>query len=181
MQPNLWRVKQEAYGRVRGLGLETHLIELETYGVTVLPPEMIGIARHLERLRAAILRVAHARTGVAHDIDTGAHGVLDVMGANDAQYILFALLAEDRVFEEVACCEHTLALIEYYLGVHCRLSSVASFVKWANPVGYGEHLGLHCDGGDYPPPLPGTSTRREHELDSHRLHARQWRLLRGAR
>ena len=141
-----------AYQRIKERGLTEHLEELEAYGLTVIPPEKIGGDR-LERMRAAMLRIAEERTGVKHDLETGAHGTLIGEGNNRSQYILYTFFEKDPVFEEIVQHPMTLPLIEYYLGVDCQLSSLTSFVKWQDPVGYGPTLGMHDDTGLYRGPV----------------------------
>ena len=61
MTPQPWSQLQTvspAYQRIKELGLLEHLEELEAYGLTVIPPEKVGGDRLLERMRAAILRIA---------------------------------------------------------------------------------------------------------------------------
>ncbi len=138
-----------AYQRIKERGLTEHLEELEAYGLTVIPPEKLGDTRILERARDAILRIAGERTGVKHDIETGEHGTLHQIGTNKSQYILFTFFEKDPVFEEIVQHSMTLPLIEYFLGVDCQLSSLCSFIKWQDPVGYGETLGMHDDSALY--------------------------------
>lgn len=146
-----------AYKLIRELGLERNLEELEAYGLTVVTPEQIGQPRIAERARAAVLRIAGERTGVKHDIETGSHGTMDVVGANQSQYLLFSFLEEDAVFEEIVQHPVTLPLIDYYLGEECQLSSLTCFIKWPDATGYGPNLGLHNDSGLYRSgPLPTT-------------------------
>ena len=146
-----------AYRLIKERGLTRNLEELEAYGLTVLTPEQIGEPPILERARAAVLKIAEEVTGVAHDIETGAHGKLEGKGANNSQYLLYAFLEKARVFEEIVQHRMTLPLIDYYLGSNCQLSSLTCFVKWADPVGYGPGLGLHDDSGLYQAgPLPAT-------------------------
>jgi len=138
-----------AYRLIKERQLTGHLEELEAYGLTVITPEQIGEPRVLERARDAVLRIAQERTGVKHNVETGAHGTLDGQGTNDSQYLLFAFLEEDKVFEEIVQHSQTLPLIEYYLGANCQLSSLTCFIKWQNEIGYGPTLGLHSDSGLY--------------------------------
>ncbi len=148
-----------AYRTIRERGLEKNLEELEAYGLTVITPEQLGEPRILERARAAVLRIAEERTGVRHDIETGAHGTVEEgrAGSTDCQYLLFSFLEEDPVFEEIIQHPMTLPLVEYYLGEHCQVSSLTSFIKWSDAVGYGPGLGLHNDSGLYRAgPLPAT-------------------------
>ena len=147
-----------AYRLIKELGLEKNLTELEAYGLTIITPEQIGDPSVAERARQAVLRIAEARTGVKHDVETGAHGAMDVMGANDSQYLLYSFLEEDTVFEEIMQHKMTLPIIDYYLGEDCQLSSLTCFIKWQNPQGYGPSLGLHDDSALYRAgPLPGGS------------------------
>ena len=138
-----------AYKLIKERGLTKNLEELEAYGLTVISPEQLGEPRILERAREAILRIAEQRTGVQHDIETGKHGKLDGAGSNDSQYLLYAFLEKDPVFEEIIQHASTLPLIEYYLGANCQLSSLTCFIKWKNDIGYGPNLGLHSDSGLY--------------------------------
>ena len=144
-----------AYQMIKERGLSEHLEELHAYGLTVLLPEELGDPSLLERARAALLRLAEQRTGVKHDLETGAHGRIHNIGTNKGQYLLFALLEHDRVFEEIIQHPKTLSLVEYFLGPRCQLSSLVSFLKWQEPEGYGETLGLHDDTRLYDGPLPG--------------------------
>ena len=90
-----------AFKLIQERGLTRNLEELEAYGLTVITPEQLGEPRVLERAREAILRLADERTGVEHDIQTGAHGTLDGQGSNDSQYLLYAFLEKDPVFEKI--------------------------------------------------------------------------------
>jgi ectoine hydroxylase-related dioxygenase (phytanoyl-CoA dioxygenase family) len=144
----------KSWGAIDAKGLTHHLQELLNYGLTIIPPEAISIDNHLERMRDAVLRIAEEQTGVEHVIETGQHGSRDVMGTNESQYLLYAFLEKDPVFEEVITCPQTLPLIEYFLGQACQLSSLTAFVKWKGAKGYGEGLGLHNDSGLAPQPLP---------------------------
>ena len=47
-----------------------------------------------------------------------------------------------------------MPLIEYYLGESCLLSSLTSFLKWQDEIGYGETLGLHNGSALARPPHP---------------------------
>jgi hypothetical protein len=50
------------------LDLERHLLEMHTYGVTIIPPEVVGAGALIDRLRDAILRVLADR----HDLEVPA-------------------------------------------------------------------------------------------------------------
>lgn len=146
-----------AYREICERGLERNLEELEAFGLTVITPEQIGDPSLVERAREAILRIAEERTGVIHDIETGTHGKLEGAGSNASQYLLYAFLEKDPVFEQIPVHPTTLPLIDYYLGPGCQLSSLTSFIKWQDDVGYGPGLGLHDDSSAYRAgPLPAT-------------------------
>ena len=144
-----------AYKLIQEHGLAQNLEELEAYGLTVITPTQLGEPDLLARAREAILEIAQARTGVVHELASNAHGELSGQGSNDSQYLLYAILEQDPVFEEIIQHRLTMPLIEYYLGATCQLSSLTSFVKWQNEVGYGATLGLHDDSSLYQNgPLP---------------------------
>ena len=48
----------------RRLGLEKHLLDMHTYGVTVIPPEIVAAGELIDRMRDGILRVLAER----HDL-----------------------------------------------------------------------------------------------------------------
>ena len=50
------------------LDIERHLLEMHTYGVTIIPPETLGAGDLIDRLRDGILRVLAER----HEIDAHA-------------------------------------------------------------------------------------------------------------
>ena len=133
---------------IKQRGLTGNLEELEAYGLTVITPDQLGEPPVLKRARDAILALAEERTGVRHDIETGAHGTLDSTGSNPNQYLLYAFLERDPVFEEIVRHPATLPLVEYYLGADCQLSSLTSFIKWQNESGDGPK-GLHSDSALY--------------------------------
>lgn len=147
-------VAKKSDKRIEDAGLKKNLEELETDGWTAITPEQMGPNDIFDRAREAVLRIAEERTGIKHDVETGEHGTLSVLGANQAQYLLYCLLEHDPVFEEIAQHALALPLIEHYLGRSCLLSSLTSFVKWQNDIGYGETLGLHNDSALAPPPHP---------------------------
>ena len=133
------------YQVIRERGLSKNLEELDAYGLTVITPEQIGEPDLLEQCRAAVLRIAEERTGVKHDLETGAHGNLDIMASYQHQYLLVSILEKDPAFEKIIQHPMTLPLVEHYLGHTCLLSSLCAFIKWQDSEGYGENLGLHAD------------------------------------
>ena len=61
------------YNRIKELGLESHVIDIDTYGFTVIPPEKVAPPEFLERIRATVLKIAEERTGVALSLDANAN------------------------------------------------------------------------------------------------------------
>ena len=51
------------YRELRQLGLLEHVAELEAFGFTVLPPEVVGPPEQHQAIRDALLRVACRRKG----------------------------------------------------------------------------------------------------------------------
>ncbi len=148
MQVGDWKSTPELgplYREIRKLGLEQNIAELDAFGFTILEPGKAAPVAWVEGLRDKVLEVAERRTGVKHDLVTGAHGHLDVQPPFNHQYILYYLLLEDPVFQQAICNPYLLALQTYMLGFDCRISSCTSFVKWRDEEGYGPTLGLHAD------------------------------------
>ncbi|MCY3838774.1 MAG: phytanoyl-CoA dioxygenase family protein [Gammaproteobacteria bacterium] len=143
-----WRatpVVGPVYKRIRELGLERNVAELDAFGFTILPPGKAAPVEFTDRMRGRLLEVAEHRTGVKHDVESGEHGQVNTQPHFNHQYILYYLLLEDKVFQQAATNPYLLALQTYMLGMDCVLSSVTAFVKWRDETGYGETLGLHAD------------------------------------
>ena len=161
--PREWaelKTTNPALPAIQAAGLEHNLAELEIYGLTVLTPEQIGDPSLLTRARAAVLALAEERTGVAHDVVTGAHGQLDgVAGSSETQYMLHAILEEASVFEELLTHRLTLPLVDYYLRTGSRLSSFNGIIKWQDKqADTADHAygGLHSDTMLAPTPMSPT-------------------------
>ena len=133
------------YAPIRELELEPHVAELDTYGYTVIPPEKVGPADFVSRIRDVVLRVAEERTGVTHALDRrGDAGRYAAQPQLPNQYILYYLLFEDPIFEDWLENPVLQALIKLVMRDRGQLSSLTSFVKWKGE-GYGDNLGLHSD------------------------------------
>lgn len=132
-----WRSTQELnslYRRIRELGLESNIAELDAFGFTVIEGALTP--DQTTRIRDTIVGIAEKRLGHAVDIDAeDRHADLAVI-----PYLLY----KDAVFEEAVLNEKPLALITYLLGQHCNLSSLVSHFK--GPGGNG--LLLHHDTGN---------------------------------
>ena len=135
---------------VSRLGLEAYALELDTYGYTVIPPQLVGPPELAGRIREAILRVAEKRTGVKHALDqSGDNGRYESYARLPSQYLLYYLLFEDPVFEEWLENPVLHAMAGYTMRGAAQLSSLTSFIKWKGD-GYGETLGLHSDSPSSP-------------------------------
>ena len=104
------------FKRVRELGLEQHILELDSYGFTVVPPERVAERAFLERIRGTVLRICKERTGVHFDLDcNGSFGNYKAQPQTDGQFLLFYLLMADRVFEEWVLNPTLYTLIDYLM------------------------------------------------------------------
>jgi hypothetical protein len=133
----------ETYRRIRELGLETNLAELEAFGFTVIEDALSP--QLTKELRETILRVAEDFIGRTLDVDNeeGYEGLKFV------PYLLF----RDPVFKQSVLNPGPLSLITYLLGQHCVLSSLGCHLK-----GPGGGLLLHSDQGNgIPQPFPPAS------------------------
>ena len=133
------------YAPIQELGLERNLVELETFGYTVVPPQKVAPAEFVERVRDAVLRVLCERTGVPHSLErSGNPGRYGAQPRTKSQFLLYYLLFEDRVFEDWLENPVLQALVSYTMRDRAQLSSMTSFVKWKGD-GYGPNMGLHSD------------------------------------
>ena len=159
---------------VKALGLERHVLELETDGLTVLPPEATGVdGALLERCTEQLLaRFTEVTGGCGISLAEGPTGELAwpevkqgllAQRGKDApppsQMLIQQLLQIDRCFRDLFVNPAVDALIDHLMGRvpgtgarFRRLSSTNSFVKWQGDYGYGPNLGLHCDQGANPLP-----------------------------
>ncbi len=131
------------FKRVRELGLEQHVFEIDTYGFTVVPPHKVAERAFFERIRATVLRVCKERTGIEFDLDhNGGFGEYKAQPQTDGQFLLFYLLMADPVFEQWILNPTLYTLIDYLMRGQQQLSSLTSFVKWK---GERDSLGVHSD------------------------------------
>jgi len=133
--PALARVMSE----IDRLGLQAHLLELETQGFTVL--KNVLSEDQLERARSAILDRYHRDTG--HKVDIDAEDGSHIRGQTYIPYLLY----DDEVFEEILLAQTPLALVTYLLGESCLLSSMGCHFKGPE----GDPLVLHSDNGNGTP------------------------------
>jgi hypothetical protein len=120
-----------------------NIVELQAYGMTVVPPEKMRIADDfVERLRSAILRTCEARNGISID---------DWQTAKPPRAETFRnswnLLEEDEVFVEAAINPVNLTLVRWLLGQSAVFSGQTWIIKGQGAPG----LGLHSDSHGIPP------------------------------
>lgn len=141
---------------IRELGLENELAELESLGLTVVPPDKAAGPAFVGRMRDAVLRVAARRTGIEPDLETGSsHANIDATAGQRGEIWLWRLLFEDPVFEEALTNRVMLALITSLLGYSAKLSNSSAIIK--GPValdGPAQALNLHSDNRGIPAPFP---------------------------
>jgi hypothetical protein len=104
-------------------GLAHHALELEAYGVTIVPPEKTQSGDgFLNRLRDAIVRTYEKRGDVVvGDIATAT-------SVPSADYPLY-LVEEDDVFVEAATNPAALTLVRWLLGQSAMLDTQAAMLK----------------------------------------------------
>ncbi len=151
-------------------GLERYVLELETDGLTIVPPEVTGVTPEmLDRQTDVLLRRFTAMTGCPISVANGPEGTLvwpdrklrkeDSNVPEPSQMLIQQLLQLDRCFRDLIVNPVVDALVGHLFGsVRARrLSSTNAFVKWQGDFGYGEQLGLHCDQGANPLPWGSTA------------------------
>ena len=163
---------------IKNLGLERYVLELETDGLTIVPPEVTGVTPDmLDRQTEVLLNRFTEMTGCPISVEKGPEGKLvwperknppkeSSNMPDPTQLIIQQLLQLDRCFRDLFVNPVVDELVSYMFGEGVRgnmgkkarrLSSTNSFVKWQGDSGYGEHLGLHCDQGAIPLPWGSTA------------------------
>ena len=157
---------------IKELGLEEYALELESNGLTIVPPAITKFGTpHMSRCIEVLLsKFEELSGGCPISIEEGPTGELDwpsnpqsLLRGKDApdptQTLIQQLLQLDRCFRDLFVNPVVDALIGHLMGNNegsrsrsWRFSSTNSFVKWQGDYGYGEHLGLHCDQGANPLP-----------------------------
>lgn len=138
--------RRRVLARISELGLNDHLLALETDGYTVL--RGVLSVDQIERASTAILERAAKLAGQPIDIEreTG-----ELWGGQ--RYIPY-LLYDDEVFEEILMTPGPLALVTWLLGESCVLSSMGCHFKGPG----GDPLVLHSDNGNgMPAPFSAVS------------------------
>ena len=163
---------------IRDLDLERYVLELESDGLTVVPPNITGVTvAQLDRCTEVLLARFTAMTGCPISLEKGPEAELawpapDPNRASlrprecataPTQMLIQQLLQLDRCFRDLAVNPVADALIDHVSGPDPaggrarRLSSTNAFVKWQGDYGYGPGLGLHVDQGANPLPWGRTA------------------------
>ena len=135
----------------RRLGIEKHLLEMHTYGVTIIPPETVGSPELIERLRDGILRVLAERHDIDVPEDWRTHS--EPWGGSKVWCWLF----EDEAFIEAILHPVALCLAHFMCGRNAVLQGLPAIIKTqgtasrTNEEGY---MRLHTDTHGVPSPLP---------------------------
>ena len=123
--------------------LHEHVVELEAYGMTVVPPEKMQASDgFIGRLRDAIIRTCEKRNG----LKIGDYRTASV-AMGEAGKGSWHLLEEDEVFVEAAINPVNLALVRWLLGQSAVFSGQTWIIKGEGSPG----LGLHSDSHGIPP------------------------------
>ncbi len=130
-------------GEIAKYNLFEHIVELEAYGMTIVPPEKMQTSDgFITRLRDAILRACERRNGLKlGDYRTA------TLPKGGVQKNSWDLLEEDEAFVEAAINPVNLTLVRWLLGQ----SAVFSGQTWIIKGEGGEGLGLHSDSHGIPP------------------------------
>ena len=121
---------------IERLGLQAHVLELETLGFSVIPGVLS--AAQVARAQAVILERYAKDTG--HRVDPHTEDGARISGQTYLPYLLY----DDPVFADILLAPAPLALISYLLGESCVLSSMGCHFKGPG----GEPLPLHSDNGN---------------------------------
>ena len=124
--------------------LMQHALELEAYGLTVIPKEKMGVdSSFIDRLRTAVLKTCEKRNGI--EIGSELEPNKGIGGKSFANS--WYLLQEDEVFVEAALNPRVLTMARWLLGQSAILAGHTWIIK--PPT---EHnLGLHSDAHGIPP------------------------------
>ena len=124
-------------------GLLKNAVELEAYGMTVVPPEkMQSSPGFIERLRDAIIRTCEKRNNVVIGDPATAPASVVPKTRNG-----WDVLEEDEVFVEAAINPVVLTLVRWL----CGQSAIFGGQTWIIKGAGGDSLGLHSDSHGLPP------------------------------
>ena len=144
---------------IEALRLTNHVAELDSFGLTVVPPEQAGPPGLADRLHEAVLRLAERRSGSKPDVAIGtSHAKLPATAGQAGEAWMWRILFEDPVFEEALMNPVGLTLMTYLLGYSAKLSNSSAMIKGPVPPAGSDDppkpLGLHSDNRGLPAPFP---------------------------
>lgn len=143
-------VTERLQANIRKYGLAENIIELETNGLTVVPPEKAAPAGFCDRLRDGVLRFIEKHDGQAPDFETGEGHKNQVLG--DYHY----LILHDPVFQEMLCQPVAVTLLDYLLGENAIVHTNTAICKGPHDEmipGSDLVLPLHSDNYGMPGPF----------------------------
>lgn len=111
------------WAQIQAHGLEKHVAELETYGLTVVPPDKAAPAGFVGRLKEATIRYIEKHEGHPIDFENGSTHRNRILGA------YHYLILHDPVFQEMVCQPVSVALIDYVLGEGSIIHSNSALCK----------------------------------------------------
>lgn len=120
------------------LDLLGHVAELEIMGLTVIPPEKVGLLHRIDAIREALLDVAEARRGVRPDWE-GKYAESE--SPSPFGQLESYLGLERPIFQDVMMNRVMLAMATQQLGRNCTLSACQAMLKAKG----GPELDLHVD------------------------------------
>jgi ectoine hydroxylase-related dioxygenase (phytanoyl-CoA dioxygenase family) len=148
MEIGNWRATRglnEVMQEARALGIERHLLELDTYGFTVVEPYVVAPKQEFDALRQAVFDLIANEDAAAVDINRQPERTRPAYGRQ-----LFHLLVKDDCFARAVMNRYTLTFARFMLGASCRVYSTVAFFK-SGQVG---STHLHSDSTGVPAPLP---------------------------
>ena len=134
--------------RARELDIEENLLDLAMYGFTVVPPEKMGTAELVPRLREAILGVYERRSG--HKIDDW-----QTYDGKIEKFQSWGWLLEDEAFLEAIHNPVYQTIGQFLTGKSGFLAGAAVILKSQQQE---FDLPLHSDSHGVPPPWPSFAT-----------------------
>ena len=141
---------QRLWDHIRKLELEDNVAELQTWGLTVVPPEKAAPAGFIGRLRAGVLGFIQDEDGRLPDFETG--GTHRNMPLGDYHYPVM----HGQVFEELMCQPVAMTFLDLLLGEGAIIHANSILCKGPHdsPPDGGEFvLGLHSDNQLLPGPF----------------------------
>ena len=123
--------------------LYKHLVDLQAYGLTVVPPEKMQLGdTFVQRLRDALVRACEKRNGIQiGDYRTSTATWGQTMTKS------WDLFEEDQVFVEAAVNPVSLTLVRWLLGQSATLGGQTWIIKGQNDIGVER---LHSDAHGVP-------------------------------